>query len=141
MVPAVRPVRPVRPPPPQPAAVNRPLTVNELLDEARAKAPGAAHDPVPIANVGANADPSHQPVERPMCCICQDFVSADPNENTCPPCGHVFHAECVRRLHEVAAFPKGCHVNLVISGQHFEFQVSILKGALHPFKVAGCHWD
>ena len=78
-----------------------PLTVDQLLDEARAKAPGGApHAPAPIED----ANPPHVPnaPERPMCCICQDFVSEDPNANTCPPCGHVFHADCVRRLREVA---------------------------------------
>ena len=87
---------PPRPPPP---AVAAPLTVDQLLDEARAKAPGGAPNaPAPIE------DAPHVPnaPERPMCCICQDFVSEDPNENTCPPCGHVFHADCVRRLREVA---------------------------------------
>ena len=86
------PVRMNMPPP-------RPRSVDQLLDEARAKAPGGAPNaPAPIED----APHVPNPPERPMCCICQDFVSEDPNENTCPPCGHVFHAECVRRLREVA---------------------------------------
>ena len=100
-LPNAPPVRMNMPPPRPPPAVAAPtpLTVDQLLDEARAKAPGGAPNaPPPIE------DAPHVPnaPERPMCCICQDFVSEDPNENTCPPCGHVFHADCVRRLREVA---------------------------------------
>ena len=95
----------VRPPP-----ANR--TVDDLLDEARAKAP-APDAPPPIMAAesheaggpdshGARGPDSHGPAERPMCCICQDMVSADPGENTCSPCGHVFHSECIHRLREVA---------------------------------------
>ena len=83
---------PPRPPPPA-------RSVDQLLDEARAKAPGGAPN---VAPIGDAPHVPNNPPERPMCCICQDYVSEDPNENTCPPCGHVFHAECVRRLREVA---------------------------------------
>ena len=101
-LPNAPPVRMNMPPPrPPPPAVAAPLTVDQLLDEARAKAPGGAPNaPAPIED--ANPPPVPNAPERPMCCICQDFVSEDPNENTCPPCGHVFHADCVRRIREVA---------------------------------------
>ena len=72
---------PVRPPPP--ASQDRPVTVDQLLDEARSKAPSqAAADPPPLPPA-APAVESHD--ERPICAICQDNVSSDPSGLFPPP--------------------------------------------------------
>lgn len=89
----------MRPPPP---SHQRP-TVDQLLDEARSKAPApppsnnaAPVDPVPLQAPEVSND------DRPICAICQDHLSSDPSENVCLPCGHVFHSECTGRLRQVA---------------------------------------
>ena len=72
---------PVRPLPP--ASQDRPVTVDQLLDEARSKAPSqAAADPPPLPPA-APAVESHD--ERPICAICQDNVSSDPSGLFPPP--------------------------------------------------------
>ena len=139
----------VRPPP-----ANR--TVDDLLDEARAKAPAAAPDaPPPIMAAesheaggpdshGARGPDSHGPAERPMCCICQDMVSADPGENTCSPCGHVFHCGVhVRRLREVAEATKVVFYQRPIARigamsrimRHLRFRIRLKFGMKFPFRI------